>query len=231
MPAQAATLTTWDLSTGGVETGNYYQYTTQLNGITPLEIYAWSDANSGATTLRPAEVMPHAQGLGVCSPNDELQLSHKTLACEDRQGRYYGVDNLDERNWLLLYLPGEATNLWSSMNLVPYKKADMDISYWVGTINSANDLNGVDYSFLNTIGFGSRIDVTGNNINHGHGNSLPVTIDFGYAQGNAILIGAAFNDTNDGFIAASVTSAVPIPPAVWLFGSGLVGLIARARRK
>ena len=29
----------------------------------------------------------------------------------------------------------------------------------------------------------------------------------------------------------SVVSAVPVPPALWLFGSGLLGLIGIARRK
>jgi hypothetical protein len=28
-----------------------------------------------------------------------------------------------------------------------------------------------------------------------------------------------------------VTSTVPIPPSIWLFGSGLLGLVAIARRK
>ena len=32
-------------------------------------------------------------------------------------------------------------------------------------------------------------------------------------------------------IGAANTSAIPVPAAVWLFGSGLMGLIALARRK
>ncbi len=37
---------------------------------------------------------------------------------------------------------------------------------------------------------------------------------------------------NPGYIDASVTvSAVPVPAAVWLFGSGLIGLIGLAKRK
>jgi len=39
-----------------------------------------------------------------------------------------------------------------------------------------------------------------------------------------------FSGTTD-FVQLSVVSAVLVPPAVWLFGSGLIGLVAVARRK
>jgi len=34
-----------------------------------------------------------------------------------------------------------------------------------------------------------------------------------------------------GFVTVNISSYVPIPPAVWLFGSGLLGLIGIARKK
>ena len=41
-----------------------------------------------------------------------------------------------------------------------------------------------------------------------------------------------FVDVNPTFIGGSVTvNAVPVPAAVWLFGSGLLGLVGMARRK
>ncbi len=39
------------------------------------------------------------------------------------------------------------------------------------------------------------------------------------------------NPVSTDFVRLSVVSSVPIPPAVWLFGSGLLGLIGVARRK
>lgn len=33
------------------------------------------------------------------------------------------------------------------------------------------------------------------------------------------------------YVGASVTTVVPVPPAVWLFGSGLLGLVGVARRR
>ena len=36
---------------------------------------------------------------------------------------------------------------------------------------------------------------------------------------------------NDYLVAAAYTGVVPLPGAAWLFGAGLVGVIARARRR
>lgn len=40
----------------------------------------------------------------------------------------------------------------------------------------------------------------------------------------------SFGQSNDASMVINV-SAIPVPPAIWLFGSGLVGLIGVARRK
>jgi len=46
--------------------------------------------------------------------------------------------------------------------------------------------------------------------------------------GNAYLGGETFALNGSGFL---LPSSVPIPPSVWLFGSGLLGLVGIARRK
>lgn len=60
--------------------------------------------------------------------------------------------------------------------------------------------------------------------------SLFDAINFSMADGYA-----TFNDKRNGFYAWAVysgdVSPVPVPAAVWLFGSGLVGLAGLARRK
>ena len=44
--------------------------------------------------------------------------------------------------------------------------------------------------------------------------------------------GVAYNyDENGNLVLIADLSAVPVPGAVWLFGSGLVGLMGAARRK
>jgi len=58
------------------------------------------------------------------------------------------------------------------------------------------------------------------------GSSTVVSIDTVYAVGDGF--GSAL--TLDG-TSGAVINAVPVPAAVWLFGSGLIGLIGIARRK
>lgn len=59
-------------------------------------------------------------------------------------------------------------------------------------------------------------------------------------EGTGVLSGTGFEDTNaiwtfsaqgTGSSYSMTITAVPVPAAVWLFGSGLIGLIAIARRK
>jgi len=59
-------------------------------------------------------------------------------------------------------------------------------------------------------------------------------------EGTGVLSGTGFEDTNaiwtfsaqnTGSSYSMMISAVPLPAAVWLFGSGLIGLIAISRRK
>jgi len=52
------------------------------------------------------------------------------------------------------------------------------------------------------------------------------------AAGSGVELGTQFNVNLGGqLFTGTVTSVVPIPPAVWLFGSGLLGLVAVSRRK
>jgi len=93
--------------------------------------------------------------------------------------------------------------------------------------------NLLDSDTLNTAGFTTFQD-----------GQLSITLNPGYVDGGIIQFG--FNNlvgssdgsgmyydnacwTNDG--GSSCTSAVPVPAAVWLFGSGLLGLVGVARRR
>lgn len=60
-----------------------------------------------------------------------------------------------------------------------------------------------------------------------------------WSEGNSFIRRANINDlstietvfSGSGLRGFTVVSAVPVPPAIWLFGSGLLGLIGAARRK
>jgi len=51
--------------------------------------------------------------------------------------------------------------------------------------------------------------------------------DFSFGSGSQASLGRGFNL----FVVPVRTSAVPVPAALWLFGSGLLGLVGMARRK
>lgn len=76
---------------------------------------------------------------------------------------------------------------------------------------------------------GSVFGVTG-------GSFLAFSFDFTADTGTSLLISGSYTDASflDATISSSTlanVSAVPVPAAVWLFGSGLIGLIGVARRK
>ncbi|MBU1055378.1 MAG: hypothetical protein KKC46_16390 [Proteobacteria bacterium] len=50
------------------------------------------------------------------------------------------------------------------------------------------------------------------------------------AEGNEYLDGLKYNLTDGGFLIPITESAVPVPPAVWLFISGFIGLVVIRRR-
>lgn len=235
LPASAATLNTWDLTSGGTQinpgVGNHFNFDTAVDGVADLEVYAWSDWNASnpanRSALSQSTVYSDGTGLGACNPNDFTPLWIFQLPCTWSAGPR-AVDNNDQRDWLLIYLPNETMNEWLSVELAAAGSLDMDVSYWIGSINSPAQLNGLAYTGLTGIGFGNRVNIAGNPAN------APLTIDLTTAGGNignALLIGADFNGSGDGFMVSGVTALVPVPAAAWLFLSGLITLLGLARAR
>jgi hypothetical protein len=192
-----------------------------LDGLSSGAI-GYSDTGKDST-FALADMRSEWTGLGVCN---DVELGD----CADSQSvdSTHQVDNQGEQDWVLLvFEPFDGLLSFESLVHSPYGAADRDASYWIGTIEDENfDLRGLGYADLAGIGFGDRIDTSAD---FGEGT---VTIDFGGAVGNAILIGAKLGDTDDRLKIATVqASVVPIPAAAWLFGSGL-GLLGwmRARK-
>ena len=51
------------------------------------------------------------------------------------------------------------------------------------------------------------------------------------ASWSAVVIGGPFNDQLAEWNITGQVSAVPVPAAAWLFGSGLIALVSFAKRK
>lgn len=65
-----------------------------------------------------------------------------------------------------------------------------------------------------------------------NGDFIPISFDFVADGSQSTIEFLGFNSGWNGFYIDNVNiSAVPIPAAVWLFGSGLIGVIGLARRK
>ena len=225
----AAPLTpvTYDLTTGFTETGsgagNHFEYDTPVFAVDNLEVWAYSDLGIGNADLVAAQIVDYSgvNGLGVCnSAEDQVRGNGNVNSCTNRNQNFQATDNQGEQDWLLFIIPNTPDNEWVSITLESQGMQDMDISYWVGTLSGAPG----SFTYAD-LGPATNIDTTGDN-------SLPLTIDLGNAQGNALLIGASLTNLDgepDRLFASSLTTMVPVPPAVWLFGSALAALAARRK--
>ena len=90
-----------------------------------------------------------------------------------------------------------------------------------GTISTTSDDFFVGYQY-----FGGGVGVVKDG-------DTDVTIDFVFDHGaaNGFGLNPAFVFGSVSWVSFQEVSAVPVPAAAWLFGSGLLGLVAVARRK
>ena len=225
--AQAAQTVIYDLSTGtssGAGTGNSYTIATEVNGVSDLQVFAFSDLTgtpnnlSAAEVMGPANFLGPAAGLGVCNAEDEFL---GFLPCNfPFNGGQFPVDNDGQREWLLFFIPGLVNNQWQEI-VFEDQGADMDVSFWVlDGINAPGDIDGDPYSSL-----GTRYDVN---------DPVNGVVSLNGLNGNALLVGASFNNIDgqpDRLIATSVTTEVPLPPAFYLFGSAIAFLANRSRKR
>jgi hypothetical protein len=102
---------------------------------------------------------------------------------------------------------------------------------WGGNTGPATAWN----TFLSQYGlaFGSTIDARGGNISISSSDPLLNGVSALYMLQPHTLAGCCVVATaaSDGMALIASTSAVPIPATVWLFGSGILGLVSIARRK
>lgn len=178
---------------------------------------AWGDS------IEAGEITQWSTGLGACNQN-EGSIAAGTCSTSSQ----HQVDNKRSDDLALFFF--DSNVLLDQIVIDPYFTSDVDVTFWVGNITNP-DLTGLDDVTLLTAGFSNPVDVpfTGST-------STPQTINLGGLEGNALLIGGQRDtgapDDDDYFkIASLTTSAVPVPSAVWLFGSGLLGLVGILRRK
>ena len=219
-----ATTTTYDFRIPGsasTETGTGYNNALDFGDLT---INAWSTTGVpyfANYQLDNAQIDRFSTGLGVCDKSDGLDCYNP-----DHQ-----VDNVEDDDYVLFLFDNQVQ--FDNIVIDSFDFSDNDVSYWIADVTNPVDLTGTERDDLinGTTIFGAMTDIDNPK------SSGSFNLSLGGATGNALLF-AARSDTdiysdNDYFKITSLTTTtvVPVPAAVWLFGSGLLGLVGVARRK
>jgi len=222
--AIAATVTAGDTGdpqyTGAEFTGRglYYNWTVNMNG---------NDTTAGS---------PITGSVGSLSWNDPIN------AGEEAPGVDLGTGWTHTSNWTALTLT-EATNLSVTLaangsSLVPafslysgHQQTDNGTNFGYHVYNNAGNF---DWSLVDPQADSSSLNYVGNATASGTDSTISKTFSLGPGVYSLVFGGnppAGTLGAQVGYQATLTTSPVPVPAAVWLFGSGVAGLIGLARRK
>lgn len=221
--------TTYDFTSGGTPytaTGSGYGNALDFGDMTATGWGTTGVPHNANSLLNTAQIWQWPTGLGVCNR------SEGTIGGGCSTSTEHQVDNVGDDDYVLFAF--DQAVQFDRIVIDPYFRSDRDVSYWIGNVASF-DLTGLDPAALDppgTTAFGDPV-----NVGFSSGSS-PVSVDLGGVVGNALLFAARADagskHDNDYFKIASLdvtATVVPVPAAVWLFGSGLIGLITVARRR
>jgi hypothetical protein len=159
----------------------------------------------------------------VSSLNHSIDSTHVTGIYLDSTT----FDILDPND--LLYASPESV-LSSTLDTYDYASNSIFI-LGIDTISSPNTtLTQID-TYLSNISHGGGALQFYNNINYPDYITMNPNVYAVTHPIHGLLIDNVIQHNNSSIFTMTATSAVPLPAAVWLFGSGLFGLIAVARRK
>ena len=188
-----------------------------------LTVNAWgttgvpTNANS---KLDEGQILRFGTGLGACNKTEGTNCNNPI----------HQVDNVGDDD-LVLFKFDNAVD-FNNIVIDPFGFFDRDVSFWIANITptESNLVNFDPFSLIN----GTSIFGAATNITNSAG-SGPLSINLGGATGNALLFGGKLDVgvyDNDRFKIASLdVTVVPVPAAIWLFGSGLIGLAGLVGRK
>lgn len=197
---------------GPVSSGIGYQWGVTLNG---------NDTTAGSTPT-------YAGTVGAYSWNDPINA-----------GDPIGTGWTHTSNWTALTLT-EAANLSVTLarttggggNLFPAFSLYAGQQLTGGDYHTYNNAGNFDWSTQG--GDSSSLSYIGNEANLGQLSSVTKVFSLGPGQYSLVFGGnppSGVPAVAQGYLATLTTSPVPVPAAVYLFGSGLVGLLGLARRR
>ncbi|MDN5941656.1 MAG: hypothetical protein L0H94_07220, partial [Nitrospira sp.] len=207
--AMAATVTAGDPNPG---VGLGYAWTVSMNG---------NDTTAGSTPN-------YAGTVGSLSFNDPINA-----------GDPIGTGWTHTSNWTALTLT-EAANLSVTLAQTTANGLVPAFALWSGQISAGgdhhtyNNSGNFDWSTANPLADSSSLNYIGNEANLGGLSSITKNFSLGPGLYSLVFGGNPPPGTpgaSVGYLATLTTSPVPLPAAVWLFGSGVAGIIAFARRR
>jgi hypothetical protein len=233
-----ASAVTISFLSGPANAGNWGNTLTFSNGGVSVtasafaETGAESPTSSGWYLFQTAQIYRWSTGLGICNRNEGLASS----TCADNE---HEVDTVS-RDDLLVFVFNQNVN-FQSITVDPYNSSgsdpnDRDITYWVGNLASMPALTTRTFNTLGTMptfteafnAASSGFDPLTHSLT-GTGNVLLVSGD--YLNRNCKNADVTTNSECEAYKIRDITvSIVPVPAAVWLFGSAL-GLLGGARRR
>ncbi len=170
----AADPVTWSFTGsqgGSMGEGSYGNTRSFISDGVTVTASAWGYTyGSSDSALESAALGRWSTGLGACNRSE---------SCGDPN---HQVDNVGADDFVLFTF-SEAVDI-TSIRIDPYGTHDRDVSYWIGSVSTPLNLNGVNYNGLDDRGFGNRIDQTYSTST----SALDVPITGGRV--NAILFGA-----------------------------------------
>ena len=235
MPSQAAT---FDFSLGALGDLNTNTYADPSGVI--AESFYW---NSGTGTWDDADLYRRNQtndhGFGVCSPSE--------TGCQGGTGPNDGGGDVNELSNQLAFevirLDKGNYAAWSELWVSSLDSSEVGTLYWGGDGSIDALLAGPNFTYMAGVDIFSA-SVEGNILDYVTAGGFNASAQYvlftpGSPFVNGVEIGACIStvgcyepptgDDNDYLVYKG--AVVPVPAAVWLFGSGLLGLVGIARRK
>jgi hypothetical protein len=217
--------TTYDFTnpgTSSTEIGSGFGNALDFGNMVATSWATTGDPDGANSLINSAQILRFNTGLGSCNREEGA-------GCSNPQHQF---DNYGDDDYVLFVFDQQVQ--FDNIVIDPFGKFDRDVSFWITDLTSLQtDLTGLDPASL---------DITSalfgiNTLDKNKKGSGAITIDLNNRIGNALLFApradAGNKKDNDAFKISSleVTAVVPVPAAVWLFGSGLIGLVGLARRK
>jgi len=216
MSAQATSVS-FDFA--GNPVGDLNTNTLTDNDVTATSFYWDGAAWSAADLYRRNNNNDH--GLGVCSPPE--------TACQGGTGNAGGgnVNELSNQEvYEVIRLDKGAHASWTELWVSSLDSSEVGTLFWGNSGDIDTLLSGSMFSYDST-NFGASVE----------GDILALAAAAGFDDGAQYVLftpgstALATGTDNDYLVWKGAVSVVPVPAAVWLFGSGLLGLVGIARRK